>query len=219
MLLKQGQDHRALGEARQSLRSLEDLQAGPGTLQAGHLIAANIALQQGQARAALLELQAADKLVPLGPQHLALLKKLQGMQQTSPPPSASTPRPGPSAMGQMQVRVIVPQLESAPGYPQGRPSSLPSKRPQTAGAPVSDPGDSQANASSAAPAPSSSKAGPKLELPRLQLPGQGATGTGSLPTYQSQSRGDSLPSYQDQSGKSLPTYSNKSRPRDSLPGY
>jgi len=217
VLLTQGQDHRALGEARQALRSLEDLHAGPSTLQAGHLIAANIALQQGQAQAAMLELEAADKLVPVGPQHIALLKKLQAMQATTKDVHASSVQPGLSSISQMQVRVTVPQLESAPSYPQGRPVSVTPKRPAPATPTVLDSSPGQAAGEQAQTPPA--KPGPKLELPRLQLPGQGAVGSGSLPTYQSQTKGDSLPSYQDQSGKSLPTYSNKSRPRDSLPGY
>jgi hypothetical protein len=212
-LLLQGQQQRALAEARQAARALAGHNSNPRSLQAAHLIVANIALQQGNGRLALLELQEAKKLGSLGARHQSLLARLQAMEPAGKPAAAPVPSPQASqAMSRMQVEVVIPRLESASAYPQGRPGSR-SLPPEKAVATVPAP-PAPDQVADTVPRP---KPGPKLELPRLQLPNEGAR-PGSLPSYQDRG-GSNLPSYQDQSGRALPTYSNQSRPRDSLPGY
>lgn len=204
-LLVSGQEQRALAEARAAIRTLEALPTGARSLQASHLLVANIALQQGNARLALMELQAARAKGPLGPKHQALLARLQSMQK----PSAAPPQP--MAMRAMQVQVVIPQLAGGASYPKGKPvTNMPGARPSPMAPPVeTDLPEEDEESQTALTTPKRAK--PKLELPRLQMPGSGKPG--------SSTQGGSLPSYQDQSGSSLPNYNTKSRPRDSLPGY
>ena len=213
-LLVQGQEQRALAEARQAMRVLEAHQAEARSLQAGHLIVANIALQQGNARLALLELRAAQKAGSLGVRHLALLKDLERMEghgkQVSTHPSAVV---SPSmSMTRMQVQVVIPRLEAQASYPHGRPGSSRPRPPVRKKPTQPEPPEPGETALTPSGRPT-----PKLELPRLELPNSGSI-SGSLPSYQDQS-GSSLPSYKDEGGSALPTYSNKTRPKDSLPGY
>lgn len=213
-LLTQGDHEKALAQARQARRTLETHQANKAALQAAHLVVANAALSQGNARQALLELSAASELGPLSPQHQALLQRLQS-------PKSSDPKPAPSkkAAAQMQVRVTIPQLSEGPAYPvssgPGRPQRPPVKRPA-----AKRPPPEVAESESEGPAANRSKR-PGLELPKLRYPNQGssASSAGSLPTYNSQ-RGESLPGYgQSNNSDSLPTYNSSSRDQGRLPGY
>ncbi|MBT9587443.1 hypothetical protein IV102_29140 [bacterium] len=212
-LLIQGQQQRALAEARQAVRALSAHQVAPRSLQAAHLVVVNIALHQGNGRLALLELREAQKAAQLGSQHLALLATLEKMVPAVKSPVTTTGSVAPhGGMSRMQVQVEIPRLDSQASYPRGR-AGAGQPRPHQKSVPV----QSQPEESEQAALAPSGKPSPKLELPKLHLPNNGGK-PGALPSYQDKG-GNSLPSYQDQSGSSLPGYSNKSRPRDSLPGY
>ena len=213
-LLIQGQQQRALAEARQAVRALSAHPVDPRSLQAAHLVVANIALHQGNGRLALLELREAKKSAPLGSEHVALLAALEKMAPAETPAPTRVGLVAPhAAMRRMQVQVVIPRLDAQASYPQGR-IGAGQPRPHQNTIPAQPQQPEEAEQAALAP---SGKPSPKLELPRLHLPNDGAK-PGALPSYQDKS-GNSLPSYQDQSGSSLPGYSNKSRPRDSLPGY
>jgi tetratricopeptide (TPR) repeat protein len=214
LVTQSGNGQRALAEAQQALRTLQAQHVEKSSLQAAHLVVANIALQQGKDALALESLRSASALGSLTQAQRSVLTRLE--RQAGPAVTAAPPRPATaSAAPDMQVKVVIPRLADEASYPQGAPSSAASgrKNPQPPTAPGEE--DEEEDGPVAPVARRPGGAPPRVELPKLQMPSQGGQ---SLPSYQTK-QGDSLPSYQSGSGSSLPSYSEKTRTRDTLPGY
>jgi hypothetical protein len=203
-LTQGGQTQRAVAEANQALRALEGLGSDRGTLQVAQLVVVNAAIRQGNYGLARERMLAARKLGPLRPEQETVFKNLRPTSTARISASVSAP----------QIPVVVPSLGTGPNYPQRSGDGLPrqpvapslSEAPQQTTLP-DDPNQP--------PAGQPGRPTTKVELPRLQLP----EGNDKLPGYSGGRSDGRLPSYQDQSGSALPTYSNKTRPRDRLPGY
>lgn len=206
-----GNAQRALAEARQALRSLQAQRVEKSSLQAAHLVVANLALQQGHQALALDSLRQAAKLGALTAPQRAVLARLE--RQTAPALSAASPSTAAAPSASMQVKVVVPRLADEANYPRGAPSVGGSSRKVVPPREVTDVDEEEAPAPPLARRPGGGV--PRVELPKLEMPSQGGQ---SLPTYQTR-QGSSLPSYQSGSGSSLPSYSEKTRTRDTLPGY
>lgn len=208
LLTRNGQEQLALTQAQRALALLQAHRSSPRAQQSAHLLVANVALQQNRPQLALESLNKAAQLGPLNEEQRVLRARLKRVQ------AHSDPAPSGAQVRQMQVRVVIPQLADGPAYPKRTQGSLGSHPSAGRKQPVPTDEEEQ-EVRTAGPLPPR-PAAPKLELPKLELPNQGEGS--SLPGYQDRS-GDTLPSYRDQSGSSLPGYSQKSRARDTLPGY
>lgn len=195
-LSTKGVQDQAYAQARQAVSSLQRNQGGSSQVQAGHLVMANISLRQGRLPAALEQLRQARKLGPLTGEQQALLDRLESARASG------------GGFARAQMPVVVPRLETAAAYPQGRPgrqpvSSTPAKVPVAPSQPQEELPDETASMS---PPP---RKAPGLELPKLQYPsGQSSSGSG-LPGYQNNNRSSSLPGYN----------GSQTRTQDTLPGY
>lgn len=200
--LSDGQTQQALTQARQAVNLLEAQPSDPRSRQAAHLLVANIALQQGLARVAWDEMRQAQSLGSLGEEQQRLLEQLR------PRPVKPGAQPvAPARVNRsMQVRVVIPSLGDSSRYPQ---RTAVTRRPTNSPGPGEPPQPTPDSGPEVASQPR--QRGPKVELPRLQMPDQGAPGR-TMPD-------GSLPSYQDRSGTALPAYNTQTRRNDSLPGY
>lgn len=206
LLTSGGNPREALAEARAALRSLEANGTEKSSLQAAHLTLANIALQQRNEELALQSLRAAARLGPLtGPQK-AVLSRLEPRPPDHQPQTVAARPQAPK----MQVKVVIPRLAEEVTYPQGAPISH--ARPNSvADVPETEEEEEEAPAPRLARKPGTA---PRFELPKLKMPGQGGQ---SLPSYQN--RSSDLPSYRDRGGSALPSYTDKSTPGGTVPGY
>ncbi|MBX3165902.1 MAG: hypothetical protein KF760_00765 [Candidatus Eremiobacteraeota bacterium] len=194
-LSTRGVQDRAYAQARQAVSSLQRNQGGSPQVQAGHLVMANIALRQGNLPGALEQLRQARKLGPLTHPQQALLDRLENDNASG------------GAFTKAQMPVVVPRLETAAAYPQGRPNRRPTNGAVTKPTSVAAEAEEDLpETASMAPPPRKT---PRLELPKLEYPNGQNASSGGLPGYQNNNRSSSLPGY-----NSSPTRTN-----DRLPGY
>lgn len=190
-----GVQDRAYTQARQAVSSLQRNQGGTPQVQAGHLVMANIALRQGQPQAALDQLRQARKLGALTAEQQSLLDRLEGARASG------------GRFAKEQMPVLVPRLETAAAYPQGRPGRQPihTAAAKTPTAPAETEADLPDTASMSRPP----RKAPRLELPKLQYPSGQNTSSSGLPGYQNSNPSSSLPGYN----------AGQTRTHDTLPGY